>query len=211
MNQGDKDYFKNRENHGFSHLNAYNPNIIIPRVKIIMKETKIRPGYFVLDFGCAKGFYLKGFEEEGVSVIGYDISEYAITVANEFLKREVAFANFEKIETLASKKRFDLVLMKDTAEHIAEPILSIMFRRLAKIAKKVLVIVPVIEKNGKTCPDRYRDPTHINMQSDYYWREYLGNYGSVQELPTLTQKLKKEYSNICCSFIINFKIFGETN
>lgn len=204
MNQGDKDYFENREKNGFSHLNTYDPSVIIPRVKAIIKATHISPDSVVLDFGCAKGFYLKAFYQEGVSAVGYDVSEYAVSQANEFLKKEVAFADFKKIEALASKKKFDLVLMKDTAEHIAEPKLNDIFKRLARIAKKALIIVPVTEKNGKMCPDLYQDPTHINMQSDRYWEAYLTKYGSVQDLPTLTQELKKKYADICCSFLVKF-------
>ena len=89
-------------------------------------------------------------------------------------------------------------------EHIAEEYLNDIFKRLKKIAKKALIIIPVTEKDGKECPDLYDDPTHINMKSDNYWKEYLGKYGSVEELPALTQELKKEYARICCSFLVRF-------
>jgi len=104
MNQGDRDYFKNREKHGFSHLNNYDPHIIIPRVRAIIEKANIASDSSVLDFGCAKGFYLKGFQEEGISAVGCDISEYAVNAANEFLKREAAFTDLKRIEALASKK-----------------------------------------------------------------------------------------------------------
>lgn len=204
MNQGDKCYFENRENNGFSHLNVYKPDLIISRIKAIMRETKTEPGSIVLDFGCAKGFYLKGFQEEGVSAIGYDISEYAVAAANDLLKNEVAFTDFKKILQIATEKKFDLVLMKDTAEHIVESDLSYFLDYLAGIATKALVIVPVTEMNGKKCPDLYKDATHINMRSDKYWKKYLEKYGIVENIPKLTQELKKEYSTICCSFLVNF-------
>lgn len=204
MNQGDRDYFENRENNGFSHLNVYKSDLIISRIKSIIKGTKIKSGDFVLDFGCAKGFYVKGFEEEGFSAIGYDVSQYAVNLANNLMKKEIAFSDFEKIKQIGSKRKFDLVLMKDTAEHIPESDLNNYLEDLGQISKEVLVIVPVTEMFGKSCPDLYKDETHINMHSDAYWEEYLGKYGLVKNLPKLTQDLKKEYATICCSFLLSY-------
>ncbi|MGM5483447.1 MAG: class I SAM-dependent methyltransferase [Nanobdellota archaeon] len=200
-----KEYFLKRAKKGYNHLIEYVPSVILPRTNAIINELNLPKKSKVLDFGCAKGFYIKGFIEEGMYAFGYDISPEVIKEANDFLQKKITFSDFSEIKKLSNKSKFDLVMTKDTLEHIKEEKQENILKKLKDISYKVLIILPVSEKQGIMCEDIYKDPSHINMHSDKYWIKFLERFGTVKELHNLNKKIKKEYSTICCTFLVEFK------
>ena len=95
-----------------------------------IKEGGFTPekGKFVLEIGCGEGGVLKAFTDLGCSTLGVDLSVNRIQDANDLMKNEVKSgqATFitknvydsDFLEKYAGK--FDLIILKDTIEHIPE-------------------------------------------------------------------------------------------
>ena len=89
----------------------------------------------VLEIGCGEGGVLKPFAEKGAYCLGVDMDSLRIDLANGFLKEEVAAGKMtfmlknvydvDFLETYGGT--FDLILLKDTIEHIPEQDLFIPY------------------------------------------------------------------------------------
>jgi len=73
----------------------------------------------LLDIGCAYGFLLKQMKKE-FKCYGSDISNYAIKKAKTFVKDAVIKVN-DICESFPFKKKFEVITMIDTLEHIQCP------------------------------------------------------------------------------------------
>ena len=89
---------------------------------LIGKHKKITPGIEVLEIGCGYGGNLIPFLEFGCKVTGIDIRDESIKFAKENLNRyseEQLTLIAEDIKTVKGMdKKFDVIFMKDTLEHI---------------------------------------------------------------------------------------------
>lgn len=105
------------------YLNAQ--DYVIP---FIEETFPLKEGMKVLEIGAAEGGVLKPFVERGCWVMGVDLSPSRIETAKEFLAEEVAA---EKAHFIAQNVydesfqqdwdgHFDLVILKDTIEHIPD-------------------------------------------------------------------------------------------
>jgi len=111
----------------------------------IEESIKIQPGIKVLEIGCGEGGVLKPFIKKGAWCLGVDLSESRIRRAQQFLEPEVLSGHVEFIaqnvyeEDFRSKYegKFDLILLKDTIEHIPEQ------------AKFIPYLKQFLTKNGK--------------------------------------------------------------
>lgn len=100
-------------------------NYLIP---FIEKAKAVAPGLRVMEIGCGEGGVLKPFVAKGAHCLGVDLSESRIDNAKKFMAEEVAAGKAEFIaknvydddflETY--KGQFDLIMLKDTIEHIPE-------------------------------------------------------------------------------------------
>jgi SAM-dependent methyltransferase len=94
----------------------------------IEKTKQPGEGVNVMEIGCGEGGVLVPFAEKGCHCVGVDLNPERITLANEFLKEEVAGGKMEFIhqnvydtdflERFAGA--FDLIILKDAIEHIPE-------------------------------------------------------------------------------------------
>lgn len=87
-----------------------------------------RPGLRVMEIGCGEGGVLRPFVERGAFCLGVDLSESRIETAQKLMSEEVAAGQaqfvaqnvYEGSFREAYKGSFDLILLKDTIEHIPE-------------------------------------------------------------------------------------------
>lgn len=73
----------------------------------------------LLEVGCGAGFFLKAAERAGWNTEGLEVSEAAVTFAQEQLNLRVQCAVLE--ETSFAENSFDVVTMFDTIEHLFDP------------------------------------------------------------------------------------------
>jgi SAM-dependent methyltransferase len=94
----------------------------------IEKTKPVKAGMKVLEIGCGEGGVLAPFIERGCICIGVDLDEPRIVLANNFFAKEVAegkvqflYKNVYDDDFLQQHRNaFDLIILKDTIEHIPE-------------------------------------------------------------------------------------------
>lgn len=104
-------------------------NIFNKRVKHILKY--IKKGR-VLEIGCSTGLLLSLLKDKGWDVMGVEPSQKAAAMA---MKRGIE-VQVKKFEEIKFKKRFNLVILNHTFEHLEDP-----FKSLEKIYS-------ILEKDG---------------------------------------------------------------
>ena len=119
----------------FEHQDLNASKYVIP---FIEEKMKIIPGISVLEIGCGEGGVLKSFLKKGCIITGIDLSEFRLSIANKLFAEEIKSgkANFicEDIYTAGEKlkSKFDLIILKDTIEHIFNQ------ERLMKFLRSIL-------------------------------------------------------------------------
>ena len=113
--------FHNDKEVYFEHQDLNASKYVIP---FIEEKKQISSGLQVLEIGCGEGGVLKSFMERGCIVTGVDLVQSRLDVAAKLFEDEIKAgkANFisgdiyDVGNTLKSK--YDLILLKDTIEHI---------------------------------------------------------------------------------------------
>jgi SAM-dependent methyltransferase len=106
---GYSDYVRNK------HLYV---NLFNRRLDEILRYTGGKRGR-LLDVGCATGVLLELARLRGWEVSGVDISEYATGIAREFYSLDVFTGELAEAEY--PDEHFDVVVMDDLIEHVADP------------------------------------------------------------------------------------------
>lgn len=124
----------------FQHQYRVTRDYIIPYLE---KYDGIKPGMHVLEIGCGEGGVLKAFAGYGCECTGMDLSESKIEHGKELLaededgKRIHLFSAdiYDQSTMDAFSGKFDLIILKDTIEHIPEQ-------------EKVMKQLPIYLKKG---------------------------------------------------------------
>ncbi|RMG63335.1 MAG: methyltransferase domain-containing protein [Bacteroidetes bacterium] len=88
----------------------------------------LQPGMRVMEIGCGEGGVLRAFTQRGVHCLGVDLSPSRIETARSLMAEEVASGQadfvvqnvYEDAFLEAHHGEFDLILLKDTIEHIPD-------------------------------------------------------------------------------------------
>jgi len=135
----------------------------------------------VLDIGCAKGYLVKAFLENGVDTIGIDISEYAVrhSVTPNLLLMSATNLGY-KPETL------DLITALHVAEHLHNPLLLIEeVRRCLKTGGYFVMITPTPEGDKKR---KTPDPTHVSVLPE---REWVAMFNGFERVKYFEKKIRR--------------------
>lgn len=100
-------------------------NYVLPFVETV---SPIKTGIRVMEIGCGEGGVLRPFVQKEADCLGVDLSESRVRRAEQFMEAEVlagkaAFIAQNVYEESFQKKykgSFDIILLKDTIEHIPE-------------------------------------------------------------------------------------------
>lgn len=132
-------YFHGNAPIKFQHQYLVTKEFIIP---FLERNKKIESGLKVLELGCGEGGVLKAFTELGCTCLGIDLSVSKIEEGKKLLTDEIAngFLHFETRNIFNQEfqvelfNRFDLIILKDTIEHIPhqKDVLKILRSFLAK-------------------------------------------------------------------------------
>ncbi|MDW3645833.1 MAG: class I SAM-dependent methyltransferase [Bacteroidia bacterium] len=94
----------------------------------VEESLKISDGMRVMEIGCGEGGVLRPFCEKGAFCLGVDLSESRVKRAKQFMESEILAGKADFIaqnvydDSFREKYQnsFDLILLKDTIEHIPE-------------------------------------------------------------------------------------------
>jgi len=121
-----------------------------------------KDGHLVVDFGCAKGYFVRGMLELGFDAYGIDVSDYARQNCDPMVLGRL-------YSPLDNQHQYECGYVKDTLEHIAYEDIDDVLKYLALIARRWMIIVPL--GNGKRFNiDEYEcDVTHIIRENVDWW------------------------------------------
>lgn len=168
-----EDYFLRGKETGISNYTDYRwrPELTLPTAGKIMDYLDIDMGNTLLDYGCARGFYVRAFRELYIESYGYDISEWAIQNCDESVRDFVTNDLSECIE-----RKYDWIFSKDTFEHIDPTALrDLIVKLMHRSESGMLFIVPLTELDGGQfiyAPDN-RDKTHIIRWTLESWVKFV--------------------------------------
>ena len=119
----DENYFKDGKRSKKSLYEDYRwlPELTKPLAAAICRFTGIIKSDVVVDYGCARGYLVRAFIENGIEAFGIDVSEYAITHSDLIVREKLHHLTNETLaeafETLGCSK-VDWLIAKDVFEHI---------------------------------------------------------------------------------------------
>lgn len=167
-----KNYYMNGVESGLSNYVDYKwlPELTLAMARSFMEIFGVDKGDTVLDFGCARGYFVKALREHYVEAFGVDISEWAINNCD----KDVVGCVFNKLEYCPSP--FDYIFSKDTFEHIPTEELTKILEKLFSICgKAVIFIVPLAKSEGGEYiyPNDELDKTHIHRKTLQGWVDLI--------------------------------------
>lgn len=187
------------------------PDLTIPMCKSMIKYLQILPEHKILDFGCAKGFIVKAFNELGFNCYGVDVSEYAISKCDIEIKNNVrVFKGAQSLIWENCLRDYDFVISKDVFEHISYDKIPYIVKMLSLITDKMFCVVP-LGKDGKyIIPDYELDITHIIREDMNWWNDLFERNGfkvisSVNQVEGIKENWK-HYKNGNGFFLLERKI-----
>jgi len=138
-----------------------------PRVAIpILFGDKVP--FSLLDVGCGRGTWIKAAKESGVKecfgVDGVDIT------TDDLLFRKENFLHQDLTKPWDLKRRFDLVLCLEVAEHLDKGFAPILIDALTKHSDRIVF--------SAACPGQ-PGQHHVNCQWPEYWQRLFNDFGFV--------------------------------
>lgn len=169
----DEQYFENGIKTGKSGYENYRwlPERIYTEIRAVISLLGINPGDKVLDFGCAKGFWVKALREYGITAFGVDSSEYAISHADRIVEDYL----YRKVEDIRGIQKFDYIVSRNTFEHIEEFELEKILTQFLEMTDKVFFTVPLAQ-NGEYVMQML-DTTHKIRWSNEEWIRFCERCG----------------------------------
>jgi len=166
----DEEYFEKGISTGKSLYEGFNwmPGRSIMEAQAVINALKLQGNESVLDFGCAKGFFVKAMRLLGYDACGLDISKYAIEHGDTETQPYLFLDH-------VGEKFFDVGFCKDVLEHTL--ILLPVLKQMASLAHKWLVIVPLGDKGKYRISDYFLDRTHIIAENEEWWIRAFRNAG----------------------------------
>jgi len=170
----DKDYFENGIKTGKSGYENYRwlPERIHKEIRAVIHLLDIEPNQTVLDFGCAKGYWVRGFGEYGIRAWGVDSSIYALSNCD----LEVAPYLVKEISELPDKK-FDFIVSRNTLEHIEEAKLEAILKKFYEMTDVVFFTVPLVDPDTREYIMQMLDTTHKIHWTNEEWIRFCEKCG----------------------------------
>jgi hypothetical protein len=137
--------------------------IILPLVLKILPKINS-----AVDFGCGRGTWLSVLKELGVNEIkGYDGQWVE---KDTLLIPEYCFSAVELDKTITLKKKYDLAISVEVAEHLPEETSNDFVKILTTASDIVLFSAAIPHQGGRS---------HINEQWQEYWYVLFSNAGYI--------------------------------
>ena len=176
-----KDYFDGDRSYGYGGYKYDGRWIQV--AKDIINYYDLNLGDKILDVGCAKGFLVKDFIDQGIDAYGIDISEYAIKNCIEGSEKKIKCANALNIPV--EDNYFDAVISLNTIHNLDREECKRAINEILRVGKKNFFIQvdsyetedqKKIFESWVLTAKFYGYPSEwlelfkeCNYQGDYYW------------------------------------------
>jgi len=167
----DENYYERGAETGKSLYSHYRwmPELTIPMCHHIAKYTELTPEQKLLDFGCAKGFTVKGLRLLGYKAFGVDVSEYAVSKADEDIRRWLGVIQPKDHLVCAGPDSYDWILCKDILEHIPYEDIEEQLQVLNKGGQKIMAMIPLGDGKKYIIESYEHDKSHFIRESLEWW------------------------------------------
>jgi SAM-dependent methyltransferase len=182
LHEFDADYYEHGREKGISLYTNYHwmPERSMREAHWFIQHMGIqRDKDLVVDFGCAKGYFVYALTLLGYPAIGYDTSSYALSSCPEDIKHRM-YSNMPALEShvkyVAAVGRQPVGLCKDVLEHCNDDDhLLVTIRLLRSISDRWFITVPLACADcGKYAISEYElDVTHNIRYSAEKWQRVL--------------------------------------
>lgn len=159
----DKDYFERGIETGKSLYSGYHwmPKRTFKMSRAFLKEMNVKNRESIIDYGAAKGFFVKALRRLNYEAFGVDISKYAVSHADPEIKKYIF---------LSTKRNYDVGFSKDVCEHaFNEKNLEEMLEEMRTLAKRWLIVVPLGDGKKFTIQKYNEDSSHFIKQPKEWW------------------------------------------
>ncbi|TGL99684.1 class I SAM-dependent methyltransferase [Leptospira jelokensis] len=173
-----KDYYQGKAEYSYIDERASKPffrHVWKARIQNIKRY--VASGHF-LDIGSSFGGFLEVAKEEGFSIQGVEISEYAASYANE---NKIPTYNGNLYDANFPAESFDVITLVEVIEHIENP--NRFFKELTRILKPGgLLLLQTANFEGWQAKEEgsgyhYYMPGHVFYYSDELLKKILTGHG----------------------------------
>lgn len=170
----DEQYFEYGRNTGYSWYENYSwmPDRSRMEVDAFVRVMRPPAGASVVDFGCAKGFFVRAMVEAEYDAYGIDISQYAIDHCDPVIRGRLSTPP-------GKRQRYDYGFVKDVLEHVAYQDIEQTLAFMASICPAWLIIVPMGGRGKYKIPEYEYDRTHIIREGARWWLGHVERYWHV--------------------------------
>lgn len=167
-----KDYFEDGIEKKLSCYQSYHwlPEMTTRFCMAIVEYLGIDREQKILDFGCSRGFMVKGFRILLRQAFGVETSRYCLANLDPEV-REVVF------DRIPENMHFDWVISKDTMEHISYNEIERLLKRLGRVADCMFCIIPLADNNEYRAPCYEMDTTHTIRENENWWSDLFEKCG----------------------------------
>jgi ubiquinone/menaquinone biosynthesis C-methylase UbiE len=144
----------------------------------------LRP--IVVDIGCGDGAIAAELARLAFfrRLEGFDVSHSGIAIARDREVPETTFATYDGGRLPADDQTYDLAIVSHVIEHVEEP--RVLLREAARVARWVVVEVP-LERNTMLRGDfRWTDTGHINFYDAVLIRQLIQSCGLTVAIQRVT-------------------------
>jgi 2-polyprenyl-3-methyl-5-hydroxy-6-metoxy-1,4-benzoquinol methylase len=137
----------------------------------------------VLDFGCAKGFTVKGLRLLGYKAYGVDVSEYAVSQIEENTRKWCGVIKPQE-PLVCAPGGYDWILCKDILEHIPYDKIDEQLKVLRKGGKKIMAMIPLGDGEKYIIESYEHDKSHFIREDVLWWHDRFEGAGFHVTLST---------------------------
>ena len=162
----------------FTEVSSYNPIEAAIHLNRYLTAKQYVAGKRVLDIACGEGYGSRLMKNWGAaSVVGVDVSEEALAVANRYFSGEgITFMNHTAEELPFENDSFDVIVSFETIEHLDHP--ERFLQEIARVVRfdgVVLISCPNDPYYSKNDP-QFSNPYHKHAFSFFDFQEMSQRY-----------------------------------
>lgn len=155
---------------GQSLFSPYTEEHYLERDRILVKTilNSLRGIKSAIVLGCARGYMVQAFHEQGVHAIGVDISEWAIEHGAKPILEHLYCGDVCDLSRWKDKE-FDITIALDVMEHIRVPDLYLALDEACRVGKVIVFDAPIGVDDAHPDQSHGTDKTHVSIYSKEWW------------------------------------------